>query len=110
MFRAPNLTAASTMYESMLNFSAIFQGLNVPTNWGIGIFLMYLLVLILPNTEQLFHRYRPELADENLERSRTSLARLVWRENSFWAIFLGVMFVIGLVLINGDVKFIYFQF
>jgi alginate O-acetyltransferase complex protein AlgI len=110
LFRTPNITAASTMYESMLNVSAVSQGFNVPVNWSVAIVLIYLLVLTLPNTEQLFHRYRPQLADRNLERSRTSLARLAWRENGVWAILLGVLFVVGVVFMNSDVEFIYFQF
>lgn len=110
LFRAPSLTAASTMYESMLDFSAISQGFNAPMIFGVGIFLIYLSVLTLPNTEQLFHRFRPTLADKTLERSRTLPARLVWRENNVWAIFLGVLFFVSVILMQSEVEFIYFQF
>ncbi len=110
LFRAEDMTAVSVMYKSMLNFSAVPTGFNDSLSLGIGIVLIYALVLILPNTEQLFHQYRPEFTDKNLEKSRTSLSRIVWRENVFWAIFLGILFSIALVLMKSEVEFVYFQF
>jgi len=110
LFRAPNLTAASIMYESMLNFSAALQGFDAPVVLCVGIMLLYLLVLTLPNTEQLFHKYRPKLADKSLERSRISLTRFTWHENSAWAIFLGVLFFVAVLLMQPKVEFIYLQF
>ena len=98
------------MYDSMLNFSALSRGFNVPLNWAVGIPLIVLLVLVLPNTEQLFNQYRPKLAEKSLEKSRTSQSRLAWRDNGFWAIALGMLFFIGVLLMKSDVEFIYFQF
>jgi alginate O-acetyltransferase complex protein AlgI len=110
LFRAGSLTGVSTMYESMLDFSSLSQDFNVPLNWAIGIPLIYFLVLVLPNTEQLFHQYRPRLADKTMEKSRTTQARLLWRENRSWAVFLGILFFISVVMMNREVEFIYFQF
>jgi alginate O-acetyltransferase complex protein AlgI len=110
MFRAPNLATASKMYESMLNFPAVLQGFDASVILCVGVILIYLLVLTLPNTEQMFHSYRPKLADKNLERSRTSPTWLTWRENGAWAMFLGILFFVGIVLMQSKVEFIYFQF
>jgi alginate O-acetyltransferase complex protein AlgI len=110
IFRAPNLATASKMYESMLNFPAVLQGFDASVILCVGVILIYLLVLTLPNTEQMFHSYRPKLADKNLERSRTSPTWLTWRENGAWAMFLGILFFVGIVLMQSKVEFIYFQF
>ncbi len=110
LFRATDMAAISTMYASMLDFSAMAQGIDVPMDWVIRVVLIYVLVLVLPNTEQLFHQYRPKLADKKLELSRTSLATFAWRENGAWATLLGILFFVGLMFMGGEVEFIYFQF
>jgi len=109
LFRAENLGAAMLMYGSMFDVSALAHGIgdHLPM---VGVFLaLYIVVLCLPNTEQLFNTHRPRLPDKSLERLRTS-PRLAWRESPSWAIALAFMFFVSAMLMTREVKFIYFQF
>lgn len=110
VFRAHDVASAELLYRSMLDFSTITAGPSAHLYWGIGsVVVLYAVVMLLPNTEQLFKERRPAFNDKGMEVIRVA-SRLVWRENTAWAILLAVMFFVSAVLMTREVEFIYFQF
>jgi alginate O-acetyltransferase complex protein AlgI len=107
--RAASLPAIKLIYGAMLDAPALLQGID-GMHQALGIVLvLYILVLWLPNTEQLFSAYRPRLGDKALERLRVA-SPFVWQENPAWAAFLACVFFVAVVLMTHDVEFIYFKF
>lgn len=110
LFRAENLTGVAVMYEAMLDISS-FTALKEASLYSVvGIVVLYVLILILPNTEQIFHKHRPQFADKSMEKSRVSVKRIYWRESLPWAVFLAILFFTAMVLMTREIEFIYFQF
>lgn len=109
LFRTDSLPAAQLMFNAMLDVSALTQGIDGLYQAVGTVLAIYILVLVLPNTEQLFHAHRPRLAEKPLEKKRTA-SRLTWSESPAWALALAVMFFIAVILMTREVQFIYFQF
>lgn len=70
---------------------------------GIGVLLA--IVWFLPNTAQLFARYRPALMPW-----RDAATKLVWRPTLAWSVYGAVLFVAAIFAISQDSPFLYFRF
>jgi len=71
---------------------------------------MLVLVLALPNTQQLLARYRPALDTESIATPVKGLAGLRWQPTLSWAFAIGALAACALVLNRSSSPFIYFNF
>ncbi len=68
--------------------------------------LLWLIVLIMPNSQQILHRFNPVLG--NVKPG--SLLTLKWRPTTGWATATGVIGAFAVMAIAGTTDFVYFQF
>lgn len=117
VFRAPDLGTAAVILQAMAIPDLANTGWLVAGEMGdvsyadaiAMITLLFGIILIMPNTQQLFsdQKVSSDPADyEGLERPRW----LSWRPSPRWAMSAAVLLAIGLSLATGDTAFIYYQF
>ena len=82
-----------------------FQYVWPPRN-VFGIFARYVLVLAMPNTQQIMAKFAPYLEKVEVPNWRI----LLWRPNVAWGVGLSLMLVLDLLLLNNSPPFLYFQF
>lgn len=68
--------------------------------------LLWLIVLTMPNSQQIMHRFNPVLG--NVKQG--SLLALKWRPTTGWAAATGVIGAFAVMAIAGTTDFVYFQF
>ena len=72
--------------------------------------IVFTVVLSMPNTEQLFRRYRPTLDMDSRFRPPVSKAFVEWRATFSWGIATGFLLIVAILGIAGESPFLYFQF
>lgn len=117
VFRASDLATAGVILQAMAVPDLSQNGWIVAGEMGeinyadaiAMLTLMFGIILMMPNTQQLFsdQKVSSDPADyEGLERPRW----LSWRPSPRWAMSAAVLLAIGLSLATGDTAFIYYQF
>lgn len=81
-----------------------FKGLG-EAGWIAGLLCI---VWFMPNTQQIFHDYRPALNVPDAARGAATV--LQWQPTWRWALICSVLLVVGIVKINRVSEFLYFQF
>jgi hypothetical protein len=125
LFRASSLASAgtilSTMYGmggdnlvgSLLTYGRSEWSLLIAFRWSESSALWLLLVgavaFLLPNSYQLFERFRPALVERPFDDA-SSKPRLRWKPDWRWAVCLSLMLLVAVLRIRELSPFIYFQF
>ena len=129
-FRAPTLDGALVMVHAMSGGNGValpaavayrvgalapaLQALGVQFPAGGGgefigtwgwILALGLAAFLLPNTQELLHRYRPVL-----ERSGRTQGRCYWRPAPLWGAYTALLFGMGILALPQVSAFLYFQF
>jgi D-alanyl-lipoteichoic acid acyltransferase DltB (MBOAT superfamily) len=84
--------------------SVVHQG-DIPRQPA-GLLLRYLIIFILPNTQQIMGRFEPYLA--KVEPTRWKV--LIWRPQAIWAVCMSAVLFVDLLSMNYSPPFLYFQF
>jgi hypothetical protein len=87
--------------------------------WGIGAeslakmvglqIILFAIIFLLPNTQQLMIDYEPSLEPARTERM-SILERIRWQPSLSWALCVGGFFALALLQMNRVSEFIYYQF
>lgn len=118
LFRSSNIGEAFKLWFSMLNVAGIdFTQASLPTipsflqSTLLMLIVEFGIVLLLPNTSQIFHKFASVLELEAWDTFNTSIVRFKWKPSIGWAMALGVLFTLGVVfMLRIQTKFIYFNF
>ena len=78
----------------------IYEFSNFFNNAFTWIIFSSLLVFYVKNVYELF----------NLEKSKSQLSKLLWKPDLKWVIFISLIFLISVLNISGEIRFLYFQF
>jgi D-alanyl-lipoteichoic acid acyltransferase DltB (MBOAT superfamily) len=130
MFRADNFAVAASFYQSMLGGNGLFlpdswfshqpvlhlwlaqHGWFAPSN-GLApsgmanwIWILLLIVLLAPNTQQIMQNFKPALGIP----SYTPATRLAWRPSIGSAAVIWLLGLIAVINLNKVSAFLYFQF
>lgn len=85
-------------------------GASFIENWSWIVFAAGI-AFLLPNTQELTHRFEPALDFKASTRTvLCPLFRITWMPSRSWAVFLGFLMVICLLSLNRPNDFLYFQF
>ncbi|MEK6805824.1 MAG: MBOAT family O-acyltransferase [Pseudomonadota bacterium] len=129
IFMFPSLSDGARMVKGMLGFQGFalpifmadtlgalpgvhYADLPVIPGWsmlgwiGICLFVTY----GMPNTEQLFGRYRPTQHSLSAETLQPERVLFTWHPNTVWAWIVGAMIVVSLTQLSHVREFFYFQF
>ncbi len=68
--------------------------------------ILWLIVLVMPNSQQILYRYEPVLGRVTPSR----LKSLTWRPTAAWAAAIGVAGAFAVMAIAGTTDFVYFEF
>ena len=68
--------------------------------------ILWLIVLVMPNSQQILHRYEPVIG----RVMPGGLKSLTWRPTAAWAAAVGVVGAFAVMAIAGTTDFVYFQF
>ena len=140
-FRATDFHSAVAILEGMLGLNGValpnailarlggvgvwLQGLGVEAYLGGGSDFLYtylwispllVVVLLMPNTQQIMSRFEPALRmyryDDKYEiRPGEHLtSRLVWKPSVGWSLIIGLMAGLGVLALSSISEFLYFQF
>ena len=140
-FRATTFDAAITILQGMSGMNGIsipngilvrlgplqeiFESMGITSHLGGGSDFMYTwlwiiivlpLILILPNTQDLFYRVNGSLSNKNHENVLTfwpfykKFSSFSWKENKTWAAVVSLALVFGLLTLSQVSEFLYFQF
>jgi alginate O-acetyltransferase complex protein AlgI len=110
-FRAPSFACASRMLGSMLGGNGLdlgAPGMNA-ARWALLVAALAI-VWLLPNTQQIMHRYRPGLGTIAPRQEPAVLHRIEWRPSLPWAIALTLSTVACILQMSRAEPFIYYQF
>lgn len=111
-----SLTGKLGLNEPLLiSFGAVFQGMfhNGLANWTHGaamIFLLTMIAVVAPNTQQIMQKYHPVLEVYNGEIQKFKFKLTQWQPTVLWAISTGSLFLISLAYLTRASEFLYFQF
>jgi alginate O-acetyltransferase complex protein AlgI len=115
LFRAASPADALVVWQAMLapvtfgSQSSGFAGILTGPLPLIG-FATFVIAL-MPNTQQLMHRYRPVLHWEKWSDTAPPVITLTWRPTVLWTIWTGMVFFFGVIFILGEKSgFIYINF
>ena len=94
-----------------ITFGRVFA--NGLANWQSGIYWIFLtgfIAFIIPNTQQMMHRYHPALEknEKNIYQPKWSLYE--WRLSIPKALLLGFILFLTISMMQGESEFLYFQF
>jgi D-alanyl-lipoteichoic acid acyltransferase DltB (MBOAT superfamily) len=125
LFRASSLASAGTILSTMygmggdnlvgalLTYWRSEWSLLIAFRWSESSALWLLLVgavaFLLPNSYQLFERFRPALVERPFDDA-SSKPRLRWKPDWRWAVCLSLMLLVAVLRIRELSPFIYFQF
>lgn len=120
-FRAPSVGVAIDILGGLIGLRGHWYGaLNVADLWRVeqvadallspkaAVLLLggYLLVLLAPNSLELFSKYSPVIG-----HVRTAVSdRFLWHPTVTWGAFIGVLAALSLLYMTGATEFLYFQF
>jgi alginate O-acetyltransferase complex protein AlgI len=71
--------------------------------------LLFVVIFVLPNTQQLMMNFEPSLEPPHKEQS-TWVERIRWQPNRGWALAVGLLLGLAIMHMNQVSEFIYFQF
>ena len=97
-----NLITFDGMFQNSLyanNFAAIF--------W---IFLLLLMSIFFPNTQQLMRNHKSAFETYTGEVSRWSHNWIEWEKTTSWALLTSIILTISILSMSGESEFLYFQF
>lgn len=107
-FRSPSVSAATDVLSGMVGLHGFADVLV--TSPGLQhcfhLALLYLIVWVFPNTQQIMRRYDPVLGEVEMPL----LVRLSWNRNLTSALAIGIGAAIGILALGGTSEFLYFQF
>ncbi|MDR3531725.1 MAG: MBOAT family O-acyltransferase [Rhodopila sp.] len=108
VFRAPSVSAAMNVLTGMIGLHGFADAFatHAGLEHGLHLALLYVVVWLLPNTQQIMHRYSPVLGE--IEAPLT--VRLTWDRNVTSAVAIGIGASIGILALGGTTEFLYFQF
>jgi alginate O-acetyltransferase complex protein AlgI len=142
-FRATSLDAAISILSGMSGINGIsipnammarlgglqdlLLNIGVSTHFGSGgalnfvstwlwIIILFPIVLVFPNTQDLFNKYQGSLSDKSYNSRATfwpffsKIKNIYWKENMIWAVFISTMLVTGMLTLSQVSEFLYFQF
>jgi D-alanyl-lipoteichoic acid acyltransferase DltB (MBOAT superfamily) len=119
MFRAESARDAVTIWAAMAQFDqvatlpAVLPGTAAEAISEPFVFfaVVALLIIVMPNTQQLMGRYQPVLAWPRWRKVAPPVLAFVWRPTALWAVWSGVVLFFGMAFIlRGQTEFIYFNF
>ena len=107
-FRAPSVSAAVDVLDGMLGWNGAH---SVPAPafglmHGVFLLLLYVIVWLFPNTQQIMRRYDPVLEEVDAPEPIS----LTWRPDLGSALAIGVAAAVGILALGGTTEFLYFQF
>jgi D-alanyl-lipoteichoic acid acyltransferase DltB (MBOAT superfamily) len=107
-FRAPSVLAAINVLAGMVGIhgTADAQVTRAGLEHCLHLALLYAVVWLFPNTQQIMRRYDPVLGE--VEAPLT--ISLTWNRNAASAVAIGVGASIGILALGGTSEFLYFQF
>jgi D-alanyl-lipoteichoic acid acyltransferase DltB (MBOAT superfamily) len=104
-FRASSVSAALDMLGGMIGRHGVAAGGVTPRDLA-WLAALYGIVWLLPNTQQIMHRYQPALG----RAPAPPPAWLSWRPGPLWAVLCGCGAMLALLAMGGTSEFLYFQF
>lgn len=115
LFRAASPADALVVWQAMLApgaFGAMPTGLaGVLISPLPLIGFAAVLIALMPNTQQLMHRYRPVLHWDKWRDTAPPVIALTWRPTLLWTIWTAMVFFFGVIFILGEKSgFIYINF
>ncbi len=110
-----NLFGDATVWLAALGFELVDVPVRSADSQYVWLFLvMMLFCWHLPNTQQLFARYRPiyeSIArDCRLHPTQIRWAVLIWRPSRGWAVCMGLLALLATLSLSHVSEFLYFQF
>jgi D-alanyl-lipoteichoic acid acyltransferase DltB (MBOAT superfamily) len=111
-FRATDFTSAMELVKTMLGlngFTKGFQNISNARHYVYFIFSGILFVFFMPNIYVWMARFKTALPVGHDLRMKLP-AWMPWRPTAWWAIGSAACFLAGVLLINKDSPFLYFQF
>ena len=117
LFRAPSLGAAMNVLAGMVGVHGVWpadmtkaQSATLAAGWGWVVGLLAI-VWLLPNTQEIFARYRLELRRHPWPNVLPlPILGVRWRLTTGWACLLALGAVVAVVRLTRPSEFIYFQF
>ena len=107
LFRADSTGGAFQMMASMIARHGLgLHGAHYELKIFARLALLFAIIWLLPNTQQILARYNPAVRAANTWIGR----RLLWRPTAGWAVFIGVGFLLALIYMEDTSRFLYFQF
>ncbi|MEA2738123.1 MAG: alginate O-acetyltransferase complex protein AlgI [Acetobacteraceae bacterium] len=107
-FRAPSVSAAVDVLSGMLglygSYSAPAPAFGLAH--GMSLVILYVIVWLFPNTQQIMRRYDPVL--EEVDPSYP--ISMTWGSNLGSAMAVGIAAAVGILALGGTTEFLYFQF
>jgi D-alanyl-lipoteichoic acid acyltransferase DltB (MBOAT superfamily) len=103
-FRAGSTADALHLLAGMIGLHGIGPDLRhlVPR----PMLLLFVIVWVCPNTQQIMSRYEPVLG----RAISMPYPRLAWRADPVWAVAIGTVAALSLLALGGTTEFLYFQF
>ncbi len=112
-FRARNVSTALSMLGAMFGLHARMplrlQTYRPSSGTLILLFVGYVIVWALPNTQQIFGHFLPSI-ERLTSDTNQGLVRIVWSPNAAWGMTLGLVLFLILVKMQDPSTFLYFQF
>jgi D-alanyl-lipoteichoic acid acyltransferase DltB (MBOAT superfamily) len=116
VFRAPDLATAGTILAHMWGLGSLGLAGTVAPVAGLDIVrsismivLLGAIVLLLPNTQQILHKYWLS-SDEKPSTAAWAAGLLTWRPAFAGALAMGLALTVALTSIGADSSFLYYQF
>ncbi|GAC1340887.1 MAG: MBOAT family protein [Acetobacteraceae bacterium] len=103
-FRAASTGAAFDILAGMLGLHG--PGGTLPTSTLAQLAVLFAIVWLAPNTQQIMHNYEPALG----RAIPNPYPRLSWHPRSSWALACGAVAALGVLALGGTTEFLYFQF
>ena len=107
-FRAPSVSAATSVLAGMAGMHGTADVLITRSGLEhcLHLALLYVVVWLFPNTQQIMRRYDPVLG----EVEAPLIVSLTWARNVGSAVAVGIGASIGILALGGTSEFLYFQF
>lgn len=115
-FRSPDVPTAMRIFGGMAGFygSGLTGASWLTTDGAANIFiivLLFLIIYLLPNTEQMMLRFRPALEWDKWQKVDPAAIALQFRFSPAWIGYAALTLFLGMAFISrGTQKFIYFNF
>jgi alginate O-acetyltransferase complex protein AlgI len=111
-FRSVDLPTTGRVFGGMIGLSGFGPSPSLSGAYNVALIVgMFLIVYLLPNTEQIMDRVKPALAWERWGKVDPAAVPLRFRFSPAWAAYAATALFLGLAFISrGSGKFIYFNF